>query len=488
MLLQHLVVWRGWNADSTSPFFRKVDLARIALAGHSRGGEAVAVAAAFNRLSRYPDDARVTFDFGFDIRTVIAIAPVDGQYKPADKPTPLENVNYFVIHGSHDSDVSTFMGLRQFARVRFTDGGDWVKAAVYVYRANHGQFNTVWGNNDVGDAGWLLNKKLLLTGDEQRQAGKVFITGFLEATLRGRREYLPMFMDHRTAGGWLPRTIYISRFERPTLRLLADFEDGIDVTRASARGVRLDGRRLATWKEVGLTMRSRGLQPFNNNAVMLGWTVPDTTAAPGPRASYTVTMPDTLAAAWRLSRASAFVFSLANYGERPKPLARADTAAPLDSAAAARADSARADSTRAGLRSDKADAEAAKARADSASKRDAAKTKADSLPLDFTVELVMADGRTAALALSTIAPVRPPLTVRLWRWEYIEKRLGPPAKNHDDVLASYRIPFERFAAVLDGFDARSVRAVRFVFDRGPAGTILLDDIGFDVGEPPPGAR
>ncbi len=487
MLLQHLVVWRRWNADSTSPFYRKVDLTRIALAGHSRGGEAVAVAAAFNRLSRYPDDARVTFDFGFDIRTVIAISPVDGQYKPAGLPTPLENVNYFVIHGSHDSDVQTFMGLRQYERVRFTEGGDWVKAGVYVYRANHGQFNTVWGDNDVGDSGWLLNKRLLLTGDEQRQVAKVFIGGFLDLTLRGQRAYLPMFLDHRAAGGWLPKTIYLSRFDLPTTRVLADFEGGIDVTRGSAAGVRLSGQHLATWKDVALTMRSRGLQPFNNNAIMLGWLPPDTMARAGvgagagsppvaagneARASYTITLPDTLAAAWKLTRASSLVFALANYGELPTPLARADTAAPLDSAERA-ALAARRDST--------------KATPDSAATTPGekpAKTAAAPPPLDLTVELVMADGRTASLLLSAVAPVRPPLTVRLWRWQYVEQRLFPPAKNHEDVLASYRIPFARFSALLDGFDPRNVRAVRLVFDRAPGGTILLDDVGFDVGTPP----
>ncbi len=469
MLLQHLVVWRRWNADSTSPFYRKVDLSRIALAGHSRGGEAVAVAAAFNRLSHYPDDARVTFDFGFDIRTVIAISPVDGQYKPADKPTPLENVNYLVLHGSHDSDVQTFMGLRQYQRVRFTDGGNWVKAALYIYRANHGQFNTVWGNNDVGAAGWLLDKQLLLSGDEQRQVAKVFITGFLDLTLRGRREYLPMFRDYRTAGGWLPKTLYLSRFDEPSTRLLADFEDGIDVTRGSASGVRLSGRRLATWKEVGLTMRSRGAQPFANTVVMLGWTAPDSSATDAQRARYTVTLPDTLAAAWKLTRDASLVFALANYGERPRPLAIADTAAPPDSGAAANA-----------MGSPRDSAGSANGRA----KSDSARAKADSVPLDLTIQLVMADGRIAALPLSAVAPVRPPLTVRLWKWEYVEHRLNPPAKHHDDVLAGYDIPLARFADRLDGFDARAVRAVRFVFDRGPAGTILLDDIGFDVAAPP----
>ncbi len=112
MLLQHLKAWRGFNDSTISPFYQKVDLSRVTLMGHSRGGEAVAVAAAFNTLKYYPDDANVKFDFHFGIRSIVAIAPVDGQYQPANRPTPLENVSYLVIHGSHDGDVSSFSGLR----------------------------------------------------------------------------------------------------------------------------------------------------------------------------------------------------------------------------------------------------------------------------------------------------------------------------------------------------------------------------------------
>src|SRR5215210_2124011 len=51
LLLEHLKWWRTWNDSLGSPFYHKVDMGNIALMGHSRGGEAVAVAAAFNRLS-----------------------------------------------------------------------------------------------------------------------------------------------------------------------------------------------------------------------------------------------------------------------------------------------------------------------------------------------------------------------------------------------------------------------------------------------------
>jgi hypothetical protein len=150
LLLEHLRVWHAWNVDEQNPFHSKVDTERIALVGHSRGGEAVALAAAFNRLPYNPDNAAARFDYGYHIRSIVAIAPVDRQYRPTGSSTRLEDINYFTIQGSHDSDVSSFDGLNQFDRVRFTGKADVFKSTVYVYGANHGQFNTSWGEFDVG--------------------------------------------------------------------------------------------------------------------------------------------------------------------------------------------------------------------------------------------------------------------------------------------------------------------------------------------------
>ncbi len=150
LLLKHLQEWNRFNDSVGSPLYHRVDMNNIALMGHSRGGEAAPLAATFNKLSFYPDDGKQRFNFHFNIKSVVSIAPVDGQYKPAGQYTPLENVNYLVIQGSHDGDVSTFGGLRQFERLRFTDGKPWFKAAFYMYRANHGQWNTVWNNKDNG--------------------------------------------------------------------------------------------------------------------------------------------------------------------------------------------------------------------------------------------------------------------------------------------------------------------------------------------------
>ena len=93
LLLEHLKLWKEWNQAAGNPFQGKVDLTRIALMGHSRGGEAAATAAAFNRMKFYPEDANIKFDYGFAIKAVVAIAPADGQYKPAEQHRWIQDVS-----------------------------------------------------------------------------------------------------------------------------------------------------------------------------------------------------------------------------------------------------------------------------------------------------------------------------------------------------------------------------------------------------------
>ena len=111
LLLEHLRLWHEWNAEKESPFYNKVDTDNIALIGHSRGGEAVAHAALFNKLPHCPDDASVLFKYNYNIKSLVAIAAVDGQHKPSKKHTRLENINYLAMHGSYDGEVRSFVGV-----------------------------------------------------------------------------------------------------------------------------------------------------------------------------------------------------------------------------------------------------------------------------------------------------------------------------------------------------------------------------------------
>ena len=302
LLLQHLHEWQAWNQDPSSPFFNSVDMSRIALIGHSRGGEAVALAAAFNELSRYPNNARTLWDFGFKIRSVIALAPVDEQWLPADHSNPLTDINYLVLQGSHDGDVYHFDGIQQYNRTTFSGADPEVfKAAVYIYRANHGQFNSVWGAKDKsGMAGQFLNRNALLSASEQEQIAKVYLSAFLEATLNGKNEYREIFKDYRAAGDWLPQTAFISQYEDIGSLYVADFEEDIDVLTTRLAGGRIEARGFQRWSEMAIRFRNNNRQ--DNHVVRLGWS--------NPSAYYAIQLPNGLAS--ELDLDSILVFKAAD--------------------------------------------------------------------------------------------------------------------------------------------------------------------------------
>ncbi len=278
VMLEHLKLWEEWNATNGNPFFGKIDTASVALMGHSRGGEAAATAALFNRLAYDPDDASIQFRYGYPIKAVVAIAP-------SGESRVLNDVNYLTIQGAQDADVSSFLGSGQWDHVRFSGDADFFKSELYVYGANHGQFNTVWGRTDArGPKSWFLNLRPLLSGTDQRKIAEIYVAAFLEATLHGRGEYRQLFRDYRQARAWLPETLYMDRYLDSSNRVIADFSEDADLTTTTVPGGKIEGQNLSEWRE--------GKIPFRNgdrgyNGVFLGWN--------GHTASYSLSLPEGLA-------------------------------------------------------------------------------------------------------------------------------------------------------------------------------------------------
>ena len=209
LLLLHLDQWRGWAADPTSPFHGLVDLDRVALIGHSRGGEAASLAASLAGRREAPDPDMLTWPTGLRVRAVVGIAPSDGQYSSGQ--VVLTGTDYLTLHGGHDSDATSWMGSRQYARTVVDDGA--FKAALWSYRSNHGQFSTTWGRSDHGPLGGaLLNLAPILDPAAQRDVAMTAIGAFLEASLHGRMEYRDLFRRPMVGREWLPvEDIYLVR-------------------------------------------------------------------------------------------------------------------------------------------------------------------------------------------------------------------------------------------------------------------------------------
>jgi len=422
VLLEHLKVWKEWNRTEGHTFKGKVNMDRIALVGHSRGGESVAHAAAFNKLSRYPDDAKVTLGYNFAIRGVIAIAPSDGQYKPAGHPTALENVNYLVIHGGHDADANTFFGVRQFKRVRFTDEHFRFKSAIYIYRANHSRFNTAWGRLDFPAlGGWLINEHPIMDMENQRKVAKVLISAFLETTLNSRDEYLPVFKDVRHAHNWLPEDIYVNRYQDSNFKVIADFEEDFDVTTTTIRGGELMGENLTNWSESHVTFRTKGKASQDNSVVIL-WGEKKYEDNDDPNSlkigKYHVTLDPNTHRDLQVDNESKLVLSIGSVNPHQDTL------------------------------------------------------------IELTIELSDSNGNRAALPLSTVGPVHPALNVRYIKVKWIEKKFIEDYSER--LLQTYEIPFRQFVEANSSFDPSRLENIRFVFDRFPNGTIMLDDIGISI--------
>lgn len=429
LLLEHLKLWKNWNAQPGNPFYGKVDIDNISLMGHSRGGEAAATAALFNTLAFDPEDATIPFSYGFHIKSIVAIAPADGQYKPAGSPRTVQNVSYLTLQGSHDADVSSFMGSSQFDRVKFTPGGQAFRAEVYAYRANHGQFNTVWGRSDAGEPfGRYLDLRPLLSGDDQRRISKTYISAFLEATLHGKREYLPLFRDQRTWRDWLPATLYNTRYLDSTYQPLANFTEDADVTSTTMEGGRISAENLSVWKEARIPTRGgdRGY-----NGVFLGWNREKNGKLP----VYTITLPP---AGTVPNRGSTLVLSLAVTGdEAPQPGHPAPE------------------------KNDESK--------DSKKKQEAAKDEIT----DLTVELESSDGKRLAQPLSRFGTLMPLFRARFTKFppldDYAYKKPAEP------IFQTFELPLHDFG--LD--DPRQLKSVRLRFDKTVARVIILSQIGFE---------
>lgn len=477
LLLKHLELWHRWNEDTISPFYEKVDTQKIALIGHSRGGEAVAIAAAFNQLPYYMDDAKVKFDFGYKIQSVIAIAPVDGQYKPAKIPTTFNNVNYFVLQGAHDMDMQSYHGSRQYQRIKFTDDHFHIKAGLYIWNANHGQFNTVWRRNDAGYP-WmaLFNKKQLMPEEDQKKIAKIYISSFLEATLNQKTDYLELFRDYRSGIDWLPKTIYLNLYEDSNYKSICSFEEDIDLTTTTTKTGKISASNLTVWKERMVPLKW-GDQ--DTRAVYAGWNKEEMDSLTG---SYTITfeaenelVPDT--STW-------LVFALAESKESSNPYAKEKSKENQNTDN--KGNNKAGDKTNEEINDEKIKRNEVglvnsveinvKGKNNKDERKGKSKDKKDEEKkdsLDFTIVLKDANNCTVPLPLSHYSYLQPQLEAKIMKAGFMTKE----AKS-EIVFQTFFFAVKDFKKENPNFMIEGIKEISFVFDRTEEGVVVIDNIGF----------
>lgn len=428
LLLEHLSQIRDWNSTPGNFFSGKIDMNNLALIGHSRGGEAVGVAAAFNSLSRYPDDASLEFDFNFNLKGVIAIAPVYGQYKARERPTPVTDVNYLTVHGNMDGDVQSFEGVGQYSRVGFTGKDYRFRSSLYIVGANHGQFNTTWENMDTRPfIAWSLDTSRLMPREAQRDVARVYFSAFLEIVFNDKLEYLPLLKDSRYGANWLPNTFFINQFSDSNENVVIDFENDIELSTLDLDTGTITTENLSRWYEVANELK---FDELDTHSVVVAW---DKEV---------------------FSKAASINFNLG------KSVAGDVLVASLSSA---------------GISStppdwEKSDEEVA----DDSEKNNSATADLESKLLDWTIELVDSNGNRASALLSYDSKLYPLIKGIPYRAKFLDS-----TKSEEVLFRRFEIPISAFQTVNAEFDSEAITEIKFVFDQSEKGAIILDSISID---------
>ncbi|WP_379158204.1 alpha/beta hydrolase family protein [Paenibacillus sp. sgz5001063] len=415
MILKHLQQIGDFTEQPGNPFYQKVDYSRTALLGHSRGGQAVAMAADAGRW--FKNDPVYAATGKFHIASVIALAPTDKTID--DEQASLVDVNYLTLQGARDGDVHDFYGDRQYIRSSFTGAASSFKSSLYIADANHSQFNTSWGLYDQSlPAGLLLDRTEIMDGEAQRQIAKVYVTAFLETTLYGEEVYQNLFRDYRSGLQWLPDTAYYSRFQSGDYIPLATFDE--DRIKGTAAGGTAEAVGLAWSEETAMDRESKSKATYG---LLLEHKEKGREAA-----FYRLKLKDSIVARLADTEAAGLTFSMANRN---------------------------------------ADIVKTKGKEEPA------------ISPTVEVELTDGNGTAARLPLNEFMDILPLPQTRFTILPWLEERMsdGKYGDLSEAVFQTYELPFERFLEKEPRLEPDKLSTITFYL-QGEGDRIMLDDIGF----------
>jgi hypothetical protein len=186
----HQTGWQGLLGSDPlgSALEGRLDLSRIGLVGHSRGGEGVTKFIEFNRGLPQP----------YSLAGVFSLAPTDFHRHVAT------GVPYATLLPYCDGDVRTLHGAWIYDDSVYADREDRApKHQFLVMGANHNFYNTVWVGDD---AGWMQSDPFCgatggrpnpdsgrMTPEDQRRNGLALIAGFMRLYVGGESDLGPMF-------------------------------------------------------------------------------------------------------------------------------------------------------------------------------------------------------------------------------------------------------------------------------------------------------
>lgn len=193
LIAQTLDLLSRWN-EAEGPreverrLIGRLDLDRIGLMGHSRGGEGVARFATYNR--ERTDGPR------YNVRAIFALAPTDfNEQRVVD-------AHFGTIVPTCDGDVYNLQGAWMYERARYLNPQRFARVQFVVEGANHNFFNTVWTSDDGryagADSGAIPEcdpkhkRSFRLTAAEQREVGVNLMAAFFRRYVGGEQALDPL--------------------------------------------------------------------------------------------------------------------------------------------------------------------------------------------------------------------------------------------------------------------------------------------------------
>ena len=192
LVRRHLARWAAWTTTGGAPFgsdlVGAVDMDRVVLVGHSRGGEGV---------------NRAAIDSAGSPRWTVAGQVLIGPTAFGQQTQP--GLNTLVLLPFCDGDVSDLQGQQYVDRSRdiVDDTDPSLRSAVMVMGANHNYFNREWTPGQSvapsNDDWWGKKDPLCgktsperLTPGEQRDVGSTYIAAAAHVFAEGNQQELPL--------------------------------------------------------------------------------------------------------------------------------------------------------------------------------------------------------------------------------------------------------------------------------------------------------